>query len=212
MTKEEIFERIIDTFTDMGSECPEDTALCNYLTLKEGEMYLAQQRSDEDDEDLDPEDRLPDEVTPELYTEAMNCWIRYCKYQTVRNRIIDWFEAKEPYEVYEWYCETVLGKKPSVLCMCDLDEDIDFPFDIEGKSWLGIIKLGWKSSKTFRPTDTFVKQEANYLVSTNRPFHDGWLPVEDMADYIMEHPEDRESMIWGVMGDETYENIFEWGL
>ena len=41
MTKAEIMERIIDSFTDMSSECPEDTAMCNYLTLKEGEMYLA---------------------------------------------------------------------------------------------------------------------------------------------------------------------------
>ena len=47
VNKAELIERIIDTFTNMGSESPEDTAYANQLTLKEAETYLAEIRANE---------------------------------------------------------------------------------------------------------------------------------------------------------------------
>ena len=94
MKKEELIERIIDTFTDIGSEDPIDTAASNLITLEEATTYLSERRAMEI-KDLEPSERLPEEVTPRLYMEAFNCYIRKCKYDVTLKRLAEYFTDGE---------------------------------------------------------------------------------------------------------------------
>ena len=82
MTKAEIVTRIIDRITDPWSESPEDYRFAQPIDMDAAAEYLAMYR--EDDKDLDPEDRMPEEATPSLLMEAYNCYIRFQKHKLLK--------------------------------------------------------------------------------------------------------------------------------
>lgn len=189
MNKAELIERIIDTFTDMGSEDPVDTACANELTLPEAKMYLKEIRENEFI-NLEPEDRLPIEVTPELYMEAFNCYLRRCRYEVTLDRLVEFLKLGEKVDVYNEF----LGKYTSatdklVYPTTWLMENMEFPFTSYELSMLDLILIG-KNSPDFDPTDDYCwyDDDNKQLHSTHHPFSDGLIDVKAFAMWILEHP------------------------
>lgn len=81
MTKAELIERIVDSFWAMSGENPGDYVDLTPMDLEEATMYLSEARATERSCDLEPDECLPEEVTPELYMEAWNCYLRMMQYR-----------------------------------------------------------------------------------------------------------------------------------
>lgn len=186
MNKAELIERIIDTFTDMGSEDPEDTAYANELTLNDAAMYLDELRANERDY-CDPEDWLPAEVTPALYMEAFNCYLRKCRHDVTLNRLAEFFtlhEMVDTYHEFDGKYHSVTDK--NVYPTEWLTENMEFPFTPYDLSMLDLIRLG-KHSPDFDPAKDFCwYDEENFqLHSTDTPFADGLIDARAFAEWIL---------------------------
>lgn len=80
MTKAEIIERIIDRSTNPYIDNPEDFRIGEDWTLKDAEEWIAEARKEDACNGFDGDDAMPNEATPELVMEAMNCYRRYMLY------------------------------------------------------------------------------------------------------------------------------------
>lgn len=202
MNKAELIERIIDTFTDMGSEDPEDTAYANPLTLAEAEMYLKEIRATEKI-DLEPDEWLPSEVTPDLYMEAHNCYLRKCKHDVTAQRLAEFFRLNEMVDVYHEFDGDYHSDKDKYVCPTDwLTENMEFPFTSFDFTMLDLIQLG-QHSPDFDPDKKYCWYEIkdnnpecvrNELHSTDTPFADGLIDATAFAEWILESP----GRIWYV--------------
>lgn len=194
MSKAELIERIIDTFTDMGSEDPVDTAYCNPLTLDEAKMYLNELRAIEKD-NLEPEERLPEEITPELYMEAYNCYIRKCQYNVTLERLTRFITQCELVDLYHEYDGIYKSDTDKYVCPTDwLMENMEFPFTSFDFTMLDLIQLG-QHSPDFDCDKKYCWYEIvhddpacieNQLHSTNTPFKDGLINGKAFAAWILE--------------------------
>lgn len=187
MNKAELIERIIDTFTDMGSEDPKDTAFSNPLTLAEAEMYLKELRENEFI-NLEPEKRLPAEVTPQIYMEAYNCYLRKCKHDVTAQRLAEFFRLNEMVDVYHEFDGNYHSDKDKYVCPTDwLTENMEFPFASEDLSMLDLITLG-QNSPDFDPEKKYCWYDvtAHKLHSTDTPFADGLIDATAFAEWILE--------------------------
>lgn len=213
MTKAELIERIIDTFTGMGSDDPEDTAMCGEITLKEADMYLKEYRETEL-ADFEPDEWLPAEVTPELYMEAFNCYVRKCRHDVSIERLAEFLTYGEHWRAYEIYTEIAKNGVCTILPTDFLTEDMEFPFVEEDgypPNLLGMIVIGQASKDTFSPDDEYCRYDApaHTLYSTNTPFADGWIDATEIAAYFVEHPEDRfELYACGLLDNTQTDYIF----
>lgn len=193
MNKAELIERIIDEFTCMGAESPEDTAYAKPMTLKEAGMYLDELRANETI-DLEPEERLPSEVTPELYMEAFNCYLRKCRHDVTLSRLAEFFTLRESVVIYhefdgEYHSDTDKYVVPTDWLM----EDMEFPLTSENLNMLDLIQLG-QHSPDFDPDKEYCWLEVknnnehcvnNELHSTDTPFADGLIDAMAFADWIL---------------------------
>lgn len=186
MNKAELIERIIDTFTDMGSDDPADTATCNELTLTEAETYLKERRAMEKI-NLEPDEWLPAEVTPELYMEASNCYIRKCRHDYMKEEYMEWLQNVNPWDVYEEYCESI-GSYAKVVPTEFLLENECFPFDDPDgdPNMLGLIIIG-QNSKSFNPDHEYCwyNAEKKMIFSSDTPFADGIINAEEVAEWLV---------------------------
>lgn len=197
MNKAELIERIIDTFTDMGSEDPEDTAYANELTLNDAAMYLDELRANERDY-CDPEDWLPAEVTPALYMEAFNCYLRKCRHDVTLNRLAEFFTLHESVDIYLEYEGEYHSDTDKVVYPTDfLLEDMEFPFTSFDFTMLDLIQLG-QHSPEFNPDKKYCWYEIknndqecvdNELLSTDTPFADGLIDAHAFAEWILADPD-----------------------
>ena len=189
MKKEELIERIIDTFTDMGSEDPEDTAYADELTLPEARTYLSELRANEK-ASLEPDEWLPAEITPELYMEAFNCYLRRCRYEVTLHRLEKFIEYGELVDVYhEFDGRYISDTDKTVYPTGFLSESIEFPFTCDDLTMLDLITLG-QNSPDFNPNAKFCWYDItnHELHSTNAPFEDGLIDARAFAAWILEHP------------------------
>ena len=189
MNKAELIERIIDTFTDMGSESPEDTAYANQLTLKEAETYLAEIRANEK-EYLEPEHWLPAEITPQIYMEAFNCYLRKCKHDVTAQRLAEFIRLGEQVDTYHEFLGKYVSYTDKIVYPTDwLMENMEFPFTSEDLSMLDLITLG-QNSPDFDPEKKYCWYDvtAHKLHSTNAPFADGLIDATAFAEWILENP------------------------
>lgn len=97
MTKGEIIERIIDRSTDPWTDNPEDFRIGEEWTLKDAEEWLVEAWREDADDGLDADYAMPNEATPELVMEAMNCYRRYMLYKA--DQLDDDDEEGAPAEV-----------------------------------------------------------------------------------------------------------------
>lgn len=186
MKKEELIERIIDTFTDMGSEDPEDTAYADELTLPEARTYLSELRANEKS-NLEPNEWLPAEVTPELYMEAFNCYLRRCRYDVTLTRLTEFIEYGELVDAYHEYDGQYVSNTDKIVYPTDfLTERIEFPFTCDDLTMFDLIIIG-QNSTDFNPNERFCWYDItnNQLHSTNTPFEDGLINARAFAEWIL---------------------------
>jgi len=190
MKKEELIERIIDTLTYMGSESPEDTAACDDLTLEDARIYLAEYRGMEK-EDMEPDEWLPEEVTPQLYMIANNCYIHKCRYDVTVERLAEHFILGELVDTYHEYDGAYISYTDKIVYPTDfLREDMEFPFTCDDLTMLDLITLG-QNSPDFDPNKKFCWYNVtdNKLISTDTPFKEGLINAKAFAEWILEKPE-----------------------
>lgn len=212
MKKEKLIERIIDTFTDMGSEDPIDTAECNYITFGKATEYLADRRVMEL-KDLEPSERLPEEVTPKLYMEAFNCYIRKCKYDVTLKRLAEYFTDGELVYTFLEFEGEYINKSDQHVCPTDfLNEDMEFPFTQYDLTMLDLIVIG-KNSYDFSADEAFCwyDEKENVLHTTDTPFSDGLIDATAFAKWILED-KNRIEQIQNGMDNTQIDYVFRyWG-
>lgn len=212
MEKTELIERIIDTLTGMGSDDPADTATCGMLTLREAKMYLSELRATER-ANLEPDEWLPDEVTPELYMEAFNCYVRRCKYIVTRDRLAEFIQLNEYVDIldlcrcdpYNYYNESDTLVYPTDW----LNEDMEFPFTSEDLTMLDLIVIG-KNSPDFFPDDGYCwfDSKQNQIYSTDSPFRDGIIDAVKLAEFILGNDDLLQEVINTYMINTDIDYIF----
>lgn len=211
MNKAELIERIIDTFTDMGSESPEDIAACGEITLAEATLYLKERRVMEKT-DLEPSEWLPAEVTPELYMEAENCYIRKCRHDVAVERLAEFITYGEHIDLYHEFTGEYISYKDKIVYPVDfLMENIEFPFTSDDLTMLDLITLG-QNSPDFDPEQKFCWYQPAYhlLHSTNTPFEDGLVDATAFAEWMLEHPDALQLAQYHYMDNTDIDYIFRY--
>ena len=188
MTKSELIERIVDSFWDFSAEDPEDYLDMEPLDLESATMYLAEQRADERAADLAPEECLPDEVTPELYMEAENCYIRMMKHNARVIRLAKWLEDNDCVCEYDQYYDMYNHGGYRVLPVSWLFTE-PFPFDLVDDAYPNtafLIQLGQRSPEfSLGHEYCWYDKSKNRLFSANDPFAAGAIDAEAFAEFIL---------------------------
>lgn len=211
MTKTEIISRIIDRITDPWTESPEDYQYAEPIDLDVAKDVLKQYRDDDDDCELDPEDRMPEEATPELLMEAYNCNIRYQKFELRVKRLAEYITDNEMVCEYDNYYKEFSEKKLDVY-PSDFIWD-SFPFkpigDMSPDNPLFLIQLGQRS-KDFDANKEFswYDRDNNLLHSTNTPFADGILDAEAFARFVLCDADALGYFLDGIMDDDEIVKVF----
>ena len=212
MKKSELIERIIDTLTGMGSEDPTDTASCHYITLKEAKNYLEDRRAMEK-ADFTPDEWLPEEVTPELYMEAFNCYIRKCKHDITLEHLVEYFTDGELIDTFHEFEGEYHNDKDKTVYPTDfLNEDIEFPFTQYDLTMLDLINIG-RHSYDFNSDEDFCwyDEDSNELHSTDTPFKDGLIDAKAFCEWVLED-NDRIDRVQSYMVNTQIDYVFRyWG-
>lgn len=226
MTKAELIERIIDSFDDMSGECPTDYLGLEPLTLAEATTYLAEQRANERDCDLEPDECLPAEVTPELYMEASNCYFRMMQFKARAEQIADYFDDHHEFLAY-CFSRCVDYAHSSGKClnfggpddMCPMDffmehlEEGNFFFDTNRRTFSKeeILKMFADSIGSIDTDDEYIcfydYGTRQKLMSTDDPTEA--VEVDELAKCITEDRELFELFIHEMVeDDDLVEEIF----
>ena len=217
MNKADLIERIIDTFTDMGSEDPEDTAFANRLTLPEAKLYLNELRENEK-LSLPPDEWLPNEITPELYMEAFNCYLAKCQYDITLKRLVEFFtigEVCNPYNTLKAYHEfdgIYKSETDKIVYPTDyLNECIEFPFTSEDLTMFDLIVIG-QNSPDFDPNEKFCwyDEQYNQLHTTDIPFSDDLIDANAFAEWILADHERTQCIMDNYMINTDIDYIFRY--
>lgn len=211
MTKEEIITRIIDRITDPWTESPEDYIHTEPINLEYATTILKEYRAEDDEWDLEPDERMPEEATPELLMEAFNCHVRFQKHELRIDRLAEYITDNEMVCEYDDYYKEHSEKKLDVYPVDFIWES--FPFqpigDMSPDNPLFLIELGQRS-KDFNPIHEFCwyDREKNELHSTNTPFHDGILDAEEFARFIMCDADALRYFIDDLMSKKDIKHVF----
>lgn len=184
MTKAELIERIVDALIDPWTDDPNDYLNATTIDIEYAKVMLKDLRDNEDDADLEQDERLPEEVTPELVMIAYNCLIRARKNEARVNRLAEFITGNEMVCEYDNY---YLPEHNDSIDMCPVDFLTDcFPF-IDNDHPLNLILIGMNSHHTFNKEHEFCwfDSKNNILHSTDHPFGDGILDAKAFAEYIM---------------------------
>lgn len=212
MSKAELIERIIDRITDPWTESCEDYVYAELIDLDDAKDIIAQCR--EEDMDLEPEDRLPDEVTPELMMIAFNCNVRKNKHELQAKRLAEYITDNEMVCEYDNYYLPTLTDGIDLIPVDFLANTTKFPFEKkDGKTpdIIDLFRIFSKSRHTFRQDDEFCwyDKESEILHSTDRPFRDGVLNAEDFAEYMLsDEGQDCLDYIVENMDNDSFKYIF----
>lgn len=211
MTKAELISTIVDSFEDMNGEDPRDYVDMTEITLEQADMYLREQRAMERECELEPDECLPNEVTPELYLEAENCYIRYMRHEGRVLNLADYIESEECVCEYEMYCEDYIENPVHVLPV-DFLFDNTFPFALNDDAQANpffLIELGRRSTQ-FNPNDEYCwyDKEKNLLFSTDTPFADGVIDSYAFAKFILDDADALGYFLNGVMDSDEIAEVF----
>lgn len=192
MTKAELTERIIDRITDPWTESPEDYEYADLLDPDSAKDVLKQYREDDVNEGWDEDDRMPDEVTPELFMEVYNCNVRKNRHELQVKRLAAWLTDAEDVCDYDNFRTEYLDDSIDI-CPTDFLTDSTFPFDTgtnDDLSIIDILDIGARSKHTFNPNHEFCWYDSTkmQLYSSNTPFADGVIDAVSMARYAIDEP------------------------
>lgn len=211
MNKAELIERIIDTFTCMGSEDPEDTAYANEITIDEAEVYLNELRANERD-NLEPDEWLPAEVTPALYMEAFNCYLHKCRYDVTVLRLSGFISLHENVDICDLCRDTYNYLSPTDTLIYPTDwltENMEFPFTSEDLSMLELITLG-QNSPDFKADSEYCWYDSKnkQLHSTDTPYADGLIDADALTEFILSDKDLQQEVIDTYMVNTDIDYIF----
>ena len=187
MTTPELIKRIVDSFFDFA-DCPSDYLGLDPMTLDEATEYLAEQRKTERECELEPDECLPEEVTPELYMEASNYHMNHMKFLARIERLAEWLTENECVCEHDSYYGDYPNNDPCVVptdFICNELKD-GFYFD-DDVTIDDLIEIGANSKRTFSFDHEYCwyDKEKKQLFSSDTPFHDGIIDTEAMARFIL---------------------------
>ena len=210
MTKAELIERIVDALIDPWTDNPEDYLYATPIDRYGAVDFIAQIRDDEESCELEPEECLPKEATPELVMEAYNCLIRARKHEARIKRLAEYITDNEMVCEYSNYYLPELENGIDLIPVDFLSDTDGFPF-LESESPLDLLCIGMNSRKTFDPQDEFCWYDSKAMTihSTNHPFRDGVLDAEAFAEYAMsDKSQGCLDYIIDCMPDEDFKYVF----
>ena len=211
MTKAEIITRIIDRITDPWTDSPEDYRYAELIDLDVAKDIIAQCR--EEDLDYEPEDRLPEETTPELMMEAFNCNVRYQKHELRVLRLAEFITDNEMVCEYDNYYRSEYENAIEVIPVDFLYNSTRFPFsthNTENPDIIDMLRIGMNSAKTFNNNHEFCwfDKDNEVLHSTDTPFADGVLDAEAFARFVLCDADSLGYFLDCVMDDDEIMHVF----
>ena len=207
MTKAEIITRIIDRIIDPWTDCPEDYEYAEPITLAEAEELLKHYRYEDSFDDLEPDEKMPEEATPALLMEAHNCNVRYKKRELRISRLAEYITDNE------MVCEyTNFMDNPKEVFPVDWLYTEHFPFTLTDDAYANdmfLITLG-QNSPDFNPDHEFCwyDKERHQLHSTDHPFGDGVLDADAFARVVMCDADALGYFLDGLMDDDDIRRVF----
>lgn len=213
MTKAEIITRIIDRITDPWTESPEDYQYAELIDLDVAKDVLKQYRDDDDDCELDPEDRMPEDATPELLMEAFNCNVRYQKFELRVKRLAEFITDNEMVCEYDNYYRSEYEDAIEVIPVDFLYNSTRFPFsthNTENPDIIDMLRIGMNSAKTFNNNHEFCWFDKNneVLHSSDTPFRDGILDAEAFARFVLCDADSFGYFLDYIMDDDEIMHVF----
>jgi hypothetical protein len=209
MTKAELIERIVDAMIDPWTDNPDDYLDSTPIDIDKATDFYNQIRSDEDDADLEPDERMPEEATPALVMEAYNCLIRARKHEAWIDRMEEFITDNDC--VCE-YSNFYLPTHADAIDLLPIDwlTDTDGLHFVENASPLEILQIGINSRATFNPNHEYCWYDADKKVlhSTDAPFSDGTLDAHAFAEFVIDDKETLDYFLDGVMGDDDIKHVF----
>lgn len=214
MSKAELIEKIIDAMIDPWTDDPEEYLDATPVDLEYAHVMLKDLRDNEDAADLEPEERLPEEVTPELVMLAFNCLIRARKHETRVNRLAEYITDNEMVCEYDNYYLPTIENGIDMMPVDFLYNTRSFPFatkHMDDPDVIEVLRIGVNSQGTFNPNHEFCwfDKENEVLHSTDHPFGDGILDAEAFAEYAMsDEGQDCFDYITEDMDDDDFKSVF----
>lgn len=190
MTKSELVTALLDHLRDpYDTQCDADIATLDFIDLDQAAGYLADLRRDEDAAELEPDERVPQEVTPELYMEVWNCEIRRCRHDLFVERLADWLTENECVCIHSQYHHDYTNDDQDVEPMDFLYEmnPDELSFVKDPGNTVEMLTLGMRSRDTFNPDHEYYWYDTknNRLCSSSTPFADGICDATALARYAV---------------------------
>jgi len=211
MTKAELIEKIVDAMIDPWTDDPDEYLDATPIDLEYAHVMLKDLRDNEDAADLEPEERLPEDVTPELVMLAYNCLIRARKHEARTHRLAEFITDNEMVCEYDNYYLPTHDNGIDMIPVDFLTDTDGFPF-MDNATPLDILCIGMNSRKTFDPQDEFCWFDSNLMTihSTDHPFGDGVLDAEAFAEYAMsdEGQDCFDYITNDIMDDDDFQSVF----
>lgn len=211
MTKAKLINRIIDRLIDPWTDSPSDYLDAELIDLDTAKDIIRQCR--EEDDDLEPEDRLPAETTPALMMEAFNCHVRHMKFEARVSNLADFITDNEMVCEYVNYYEPTLENPVTVIPVDCLYNTNRFPFatnNTENPDIIDTLRIGLNSAKTFNSNHEFCwfDKDKEVLHSTNTPFADGILDADAFARFILCDADSFGYFVNCIMLDDDIRSVF----
>ena len=211
MNKAELIEKIIDAMIDPWTDDPEEYIDATPVDLEYARVMLKDLRDNEDDAELEPEERLPEEVTPELVMLAFNCLIRARKHEARVHRLAEYITDNEMVCEYDNYYLPTLEDGIDMIPVDCLSDTFGSLY-LEDASTLDIMQIGINSQHVFNRNDEYcwLDNENKVLHSTSHPFGDGILDAEAFAEYAMsdEGQDCLDYIMNDIMDDDDFKSVF----
>ena len=216
MTKAELTERIIDALIDPWNDDPDDYLDLKPIDLEEAEGFLKEIRANEASADLEPDECLPEDVTPANVQEVWNCLIRARKHEAYIERLTDWLKENNDMALYDNYRADFGGDKAEVVPVDWFFNSYslkDFPFALDHPLDLALLISIAQNSRQLNLGEheyCWYDKEHNALVGTNTPYEDGIADAPAFAEYILS-PEGKdclEFILDSYMDDDDVNKVF----
>lgn len=212
MTKLELIERIIDRITDPWTESCYDYRDAELIDLVTAQEIIDECRKE--DTDLNPEERLPDEVTPELMMIAYNCNVRKNKHEI---KVRDLALLITDHNLVCEYANYYLPEHKDAIDFVPVDflmESTRFPFDTvntNNPDLIDVLRIGLNSANTFsfKHEYCWFDKEHEVLYSTDNPFLDATVSARDFAEYLLsdEGRDGLDYILDGIIDDEDFTDV-----
>lgn len=210
MTKAELYERIVDRIVDPFEE---RETVFEPITLEEARVELQEIRIEDADAELEPEECIPAEVTPEILMDAWNCLVRKQQHDRWIENLADYLTEQELVVIHNNYFRKYPNNDPEVVPTSFLWNNYEFEFAdrlAHKPDVIIMLLIGRNSANSFRDSDDYCwfDEKKMQLFSSNTPFADGILDATALATYAVEQSKECLRYIMQDMEDDDIRNVF----